>query len=345
MESSFGRQVADYAREHGCSGADAVRALEGLPDAAERAEFVRAFALSGQEALAEKLVESGATIAEAQVALLRDARIALLAAADFKTNRAKYERTGRTAESVGAFWRAVAEGKVGRPYGKGRPLTDSELNQETRKFQPPVPPPRQVGRRAVSPGAARSLSGVGHRARAGTEAVPEAAYRLSEPETSTVEITGTEDAPRFHLVAYSGGIIPKHWAWGNLALDLTGMVEGRPEIPVLREHFSGAIVGHADKVTAEGQLVIEGPFNLVTKDSIEVYELCKAGHPWQASLYFAEPRTIERVAEGKTAKVNGRTLTGPGTVMRKWRLREASFCTLAADENTEGTALAGKVRS
>jgi len=170
--------------------------------------------------------------------------------------------------------------------------------------------------------------------------IPRSSCRLTDGRAMLLQPAEEGGKPRFRLAAYSGGIIPNHWWWGNVALDLDGMAMGRPDIPVLREHISECLVGYADRVAVEPEgLVVEGPFNLVTKDSKEVYELAKVGHPWQASIYFAEPHTIEEVSAGETAEVNGRTLTGPGTVFRKWRLREASFCTLGADENTSGRSL------
>lgn len=291
----------------------AVAAGPASPKERQRRELIASFAMPGQERLAADLVRSGATIEEAQVALLRDARVTALAMADYKAHRARYERQGRTFRQLLAYHRARAEGRVGRPYGPGRRMTDAELNAEVERLSA--------------------------RVRCGTD---DGRFRLPAGAGSVRVLTSgaRPNRPRFRMLAYSGGVIPRHWAWNNLALDLSGMLVGKKGLPVLREHNPAAVVGHTDRVTTgNGQLEVEGVFNLVTQASREVYDLCRQGHPWQASIYFAEPLSIERVAAGETVLVNGRTLTGPGTVIREWRLREVSFCSLGSDEETEGVSL------
>ena len=66
------------------------------------------------------------------------------------------------------------------------------------------------------------------------------------------------------------------------------------------------------------------------------------GFPWQASVYVP-PKAIERLEEGQTATVNGRTITGPGHVFRESSLREVTFTSLGADENTHAHALSDTV--
>jgi hypothetical protein len=62
------------------------------------------------------------------------------------------------------------------------------------------------------------------------------------------------------------------------------------------------------------------------------------GFPWQASVYVP-PQSIEKLDEGETAEVNGRTIEGPGHVFRQSSLREVTFTSLGADENTGAAAL------
>lgn len=145
---------------------------------------------------------------------------------------------------------------------------------------------------------------------------------------------------RFWMVAYTGQVIPDHPYWGNLAIDLNGMQIGRQRKPVLREHDVERVVGYTDKLTTDPNrgLLAEGILTQATPDGVDVIALCQDDFPWQASMYIP-PIEIEDVPADSTAQVNGYTLSGPGTIFRRSRVREVSFCVLGADENTNAVAL------
>ena len=173
------------------------------------------------------------------------------------------------------------------------------------------------------------------------EKLPRQALTFREPLGSIAleENKNKDEVRRFRMVAHSGEIMLGHWFWGNFAIDLEGIQIRRQKKPALREHLSERIVGYTDKITKDGQLIAEGKFSRTTPDGLEVLGLADEGFPWEASIYIP-PLKIERVEEGEEVEVNGRKLKGPGTVFRKSRLREVSFCALGADENTKAVALA-----
>jgi hypothetical protein len=172
--------------------------------------------------------------------------------------------------------------------------------------------------------------------------IPRAAMILRGDDAPVELVAGGEDGPaRFRMIANSGKPIEGHAWWGNFAVDLKGLQIGRQRKPTLWEHNSDRPIGYTDKITkgsGEG-VVVEGSF-VNTDDAARVQQLSGEGFPWQASVYVP-PLAIEDVPEGKTIKVNGHELSGPGTVFRKSKLREVSFATLGADENTSATALSG----
>ena len=162
----------------------------------------------------------------------------------------------------------------------------------------------------------------------------------SERGSASLATGGDNGPPRFSMLALSGKIIPNHWLWGNLALDLKGGKADNKRMPVLREHVAKWIVGFTDTVEfSDKGLILEGPFSQVTEDGIEVLALAKEKFPWQASV-FAIPLEIERIFDGEMIEVNGHKLKGPGTVFRKWRLREGSFVALGSDAKTKAVSLA-----
>jgi hypothetical protein len=155
---------------------------------------------------------------------------------------------------------------------------------------------------------------------------------------SVVFAESADGTKRFRMVANTGKVIPNHWYWGNFAIDLDGLKIGRQKRPALREHDGERIVGFTDAITksADG-LIAEGQF-VDTEYSAEVQKLSSQGFPWEASVYVP-PESVERVQAGESVEVNGNTLTGPGAVFRRSRLREVSFCTLGADEDATAAAL------
>ncbi|MBI3991448.1 MAG: hypothetical protein HY350_04780 [Candidatus Omnitrophica bacterium] len=174
-----------------------------------------------------------------------------------------------------------------------------------------------------------------------SEIIPKAAFTFREEELG-IQLTATRESEtakrRFSMLAHSGKIMENHWFWGNFAIDLAGVQIGRQKKPALREHDTNRIVGWTEKIAKEDGIRVEGFFCETTEDGKEALLLADEGFPWQASVYIP-PLDIEKVAEGEEVEVNGYKLKGPGTVFRKSRLREVSFCALGADEHTDAEAL------
>lgn len=142
------------------------------------------------------------------------------------------------------------------------------------------------------------------------------------------------------MIGYSGGVIPSHWFWNNLSIDLKGIELSKQKFPILEDHRTDRKVGFftRDQVHVNGGLKVSGGTVLDTLAGIEFAKLSKEGYPWQASLH-ATPTSIQRLEEGEKAKVNGFTLEGPGTVWKRCVLKEISVCTIPFDPNTSAQAL------
>lgn len=174
--------------------------------------------------------------------------------------------------------------------------------------------------------------------------VPTNALRLSENNNTESkfefkEADKNESRPRFKMVANSGSIIPNHYFWGNLGIDLEGIKLGRQKKAALRDHDPEKVVGYTDKIeVTEDGLIAEGFFTETTEEGKQALSLAREGFPWQASVYVP-PSSIEKVPAGETAFVNGQELNGPGHIFRKSTLREVTFTALGADEDTDAVAL------
>ena len=175
--------------------------------------------------------------------------------------------------------------------------------------------------------------------------VPKEALRLGENFSCAFKLAEKKEDDNlpgvpFEMTVYSGEIIPNHWWWGNLAIDLDGIQIYKQELPALRDHESDRIVGYTKQIKIEdGKVKVLGYILEDTEDGQEVVKLSRKGFPWQASMYIP-PLAIEEVSPGATAEVNGKILRGPGTIFRQSVLRECSFCVLGADKHTEAKAFA-----
>lgn len=148
------------------------------------------------------------------------------------------------------------------------------------------------------------------------------------PESETIAASG---------VAYTGAVL--HSFFGDVIADMDGM----QPIP---ERGAALLYGHSQPIgvvrsvskTDKG-LEYSGEMVRALERSTEIAALAKNGFPWQLSIR-AEPDVIEDVREGVTATVNGRTVTGPITIFRQWRLPEISVVELGLDGDTEATIAA-----
>lgn len=170
-----------------------------------------------------------------------------------------------------------------------------------------------------------------------TKSVPIDALKFAGGAGS-VSVKGDDKDKKLRIVAYSGGIIPNHWYWGNLAIDLKGLKFPKKTYPVLEEHERTRKIAFIEKPDiSENKLIAEDGTFVDTEASREFQALSAQGFPYQASIY-AIPTVIESVTKEASVVVNGLTMKGPGSVWRQATFKEVSVCVFGHDSNTESRA-------
>jgi len=150
-------------------------------------------------------------------------------------------------------------------------------------------------------------------------------------DDSADTVDAADKPRRFAMLAYTGKVID--WGWWRFIIDLKG-ISAKEEFPALREHARDRVVGTNDewKTDANG-LHVMGRFSKVTADAQEVLGLAEEGFPWQTSVGIWPVGTIF-IEEGQSRKVNGQTVDGPCEIWTKSDVREVSFVSLGADDDT-----------
>lgn len=145
---------------------------------------------------------------------------------------------------------------------------------------------------------------------------------------------GEGKRPTFSINAYNGGPMQTAFSYYPVILDLTGGRVGRKKLPILLGHDDARPLGQADdvKITAEG-VTLSGTITGDDDDAKKVVSHATNGFEWQASVGASVERR-EFLEAGKTTTVNGRDVTGPLTIARKWTLVETSIVTIGADSTT-----------
>lgn len=170
------------------------------------------------------------------------------------------------------------------------------------------------------------------------ERVPDQAAFLNLDVTLSPASNG-DTSRKFAGKANTGQVMPGHWYWGNLVIDMAGLTIGRQDLPILYEHDSCEPLGYTTKVTAGPDGIdVEGVLLGVTEKGSEIIALLDAKMPLQMSV-FAPPSAVLLLQEGETANVNGRPIAGPGAVFQQSRLREVTITTLGVDEGTSAALL------
>ncbi|MEM9825216.1 MAG: hypothetical protein AAF958_01445 [Planctomycetota bacterium] len=152
-------------------------------------------------------------------------------------------------------------------------------------------------------------------------------------------IPGIEPEPDepipFRMFAYSGGIMYPLLSgvdWnGPVVVDISGM-DVEFETPIHRSHDQDRPVGHG-YAEAGRDIVIDGMFSIENDDSREIISGLRRGFPWRASIGLSR-MGLERVAAGRSVRVNGRDFDGPILVIRSSHLDESSFVTVPGDMDT-----------
>ena len=150
---------------------------------------------------------------------------------------------------------------------------------------------------------------------------------------------GTPAVRSFAGVAYSGGVIKGHYAWGNVVFDLATL-QVPQKFAALINHDTNARCGFvtAHQISDQTGLTVQGSL-LSSAEGQRVALDSDAGFPWQMSVHI-EPGSIDEIGQGSTALVNGQQLSGPLTIFRNARIREVSFCAVGYDAATSATAFA-----
>jgi hypothetical protein len=161
-------------------------------------------------------------------------------------------------------------------------------------------------------------------------------------ELKAGEQPGATAPRRFSMVAYTGQPMRFANLPAPVVVDLSTMNLGRGNQPILKDHSTGRVVGHATEVRVEGgQLRVAGVVSGAGPDAQEVIASSLNGFPWQASIGASYNRQdLELVKAGRTVEVNGRTFNGPVMVARNTQLREVSFVALGADNDTTAAVAA-----
>ncbi|OHB50504.1 MAG: hypothetical protein A2Y10_18065 [Planctomycetes bacterium GWF2_41_51] len=148
----------------------------------------------------------------------------------------------------------------------------------------------------------------------------------------------------FNMVAYTGGQMRVMGWYDPVVVDLFGLKVNSQSKPIFFGHEQDldSLVGQTDLIKVEaGQLIASGDI-LGESDRVkQILSLADKGFKWQASI-GARAEKSERLAEDQTAKVNGRQVTGPATIVRKATLGEISFVMLGADDQTSAQIAANK---
>ena len=148
------------------------------------------------------------------------------------------------------------------------------------------------------------------------------------------------DIPTFAMTAYTGGVMNISGWYLPVVVDIAGVNLGRKNQPILKDHDTAQIVGHATEVSKdENSIMVAGICSGAGSSRQEVVESSSNGFPWQSSIGLEVHRVIE-LEEGKNLTVNGIEFTGPLYVARKSKLNEVSFVALGADEDTSAKVAA-----
>jgi len=154
--------------------------------------------------------------------------------------------------------------------------------------------------------------------------------------------TGASGNPKFSLLGYTGRAIRQAWSRTPLVVDLAGMDTTSQPIAVMMGHTYDLdhAVGQASDVVNSGtdltvgtEVIGDGP------DVQKAIALARKGWKFQASI-GADVGRIENVASGETVEVNGRSFSGPISVVRASTLREVSIVLFGADAATSAAIAA-----
>lgn len=144
---------------------------------------------------------------------------------------------------------------------------------------------------------------------------------------------GEQLPTKFSGVAYSGEVIQDYGY--PFIIDLASTEIAAP-MPLLFQHDDGRIIGSIDDAkNSQSDLTVSGSlFSDIDACASDVARKSKRGVPYQMSvgLYGASYEDVP--ANSAPVNVNGRSVSGPITILRRGRVRECSVVALGADPQT-----------
>lgn len=148
------------------------------------------------------------------------------------------------------------------------------------------------------------------------------------------EDNADDDVKSFSGVAYAGGVVKLGWM-GAIVVDLSSF-KAQPKTPMLFHHDGKQIVGHGKVTVEDGKLTVDG---VVYNDDLSpegqsIVSKQKKGFPWKLSIGWIW-ETRQFLSKGTKAKVNGKVVKGPVTILSGNVLDEISFTGIPADRNTK----------
>ncbi len=144
------------------------------------------------------------------------------------------------------------------------------------------------------------------------------------------ELTG-----KFKGVAYSGQPIDFHSGYQNLITDVSS-ISFKEKLPIFLHHDPTKIAGYATIKVEDNKIYVEeGQILKSTASGQEVLNSAKEGFSWEFSIgYSYDWDDLEDVKKDNEIEVNGYSLVGPATIIRKSWLQEVSFVPIGADKQT-----------
>jgi len=164
--------------------------------------------------------------------------------------------------------------------------------------------------------------------------IPKHALTFSAPVLIEEGLSGDPSGDRkFSAVAYSGGVIEDHWL-SPCAFDIATMVAETP-LPALLNHDTEKTVGVSDSVVKAETVTVDGTlFASIDEDAAAIAMKADRGMPWGISFGLGNGTKLIEYPAGVKTIVNGREFEGPLNVLVNARVREVSFCPVAADGRT-----------
>lgn len=138
---------------------------------------------------------------------------------------------------------------------------------------------------------------------------------------------------KFSGIAYTGGIMIPSWGV-PIVIDIKGISVENKQLPQLRDHNTGKVVGHSDSFEFGSTLKISGWMSGSNADTEEVINNADKGYIWQISV-GVKATQVRFIKKDEVVKVNGRVFKGQEFyLVEKGVLKENSFTAIGADSNT-----------